>query len=86
MASSLRIESLTTMPHVTIIPMADMRLRLCPNMTRASSANAVSTGISSSTISGWVKLSNCAHRMKYISMTDTRRMTISSFIILALLK
>ena len=86
MASSFRMESLTIMPHVTIIPIADMRLSVWPKAMRVSSAKAVSIGISTNTMSGCTKLSNCAHSMKYISITDTSRITVSSFIILALEK
>ena len=41
----------------------------------------MSIGISTSTMSGWRKLSNCAHRMKYMSRMDTNRITVSSPII-----
>ena len=56
--SSFRMESFTTIPHVTMIPIADIRFSVCPNSHNEVNANAMSIGISTSTISGWRKLSN----------------------------
>ena len=81
MESSFRMESFTTIPQVTMIPMADIRFSVCPNSHNEVRANAMSIGISTSTMSGWRKLSNCAHRMKYMSRMDTNRITVSSPII-----
>lgn len=58
MASSFNMESLTTIPQVTIMPMADMMLSVWPKIHSVSNAKAVSTGISKSTMRGCVKLSN----------------------------
>ncbi len=66
------------MPHVTISPMADIRFNVCPHAHNSSRANATSIGISSNTISGCTKLSNCAARMKYISRMEMNRITTNS--------
>ena len=55
-ASSFRIESLITIPQVTIRPMADIRFSVCPHIHNSTKANATSIGISSSTTSG-----DCTH-------------------------
>ena len=86
MLSIFRMESFTTMPQVTMIPMADIRFSVCPHTHSVISAKAVSIGISTNTISGCTKLSNWAHRMKYISKTDTNNITTNSPIICSLLK
>ena len=78
MLSNFRMESFTTIPQVTMMPMADIRLSVCPHTHSVSRAKAVSIGISASTMSGCRKLSNWAHMMKYISSTDTSRMMTSS--------
>ena len=78
MASSFRMESLMTIPQVTISPMADIRFSVCPQTQSSRSANATSIGISARTSKGCRKLSNCAARMKYISNRETRRITTSS--------
>ena len=79
--SSFRIESFTTIPQVTIIPIADIKFSVCPNTHKVINAKAVSTGISNSTMNGCKKLSNCAHKIKYINKSDTNRITVSSPII-----
>ena len=81
MESSFRMESFTTIPHVTMIPIADIRFSVCPNSHREVRAKAMSIGISTNTISGWRKLSNWAHKMKYINRMDTNRITANSPII-----
>lgn len=58
MASNLRMESFITTPHVTIMPIADIRFRLSPQIQRIIKAKAVSTGISTSTINGCRKSPN----------------------------
>jgi hypothetical protein len=84
--SSFKIESFMTIPQVTIMPIADIRLRDWPHMMSANKANAISIGISSRIIRGCIKLSNCAHKIKYISAIDIISTTISSLIIFELEK
>ena len=52
------MESFTTIPHVTMIPIADIKFRVCPNNHNEVKANAMSIGISTNTMSGCKKLSN----------------------------
>ena len=85
-ASSFKIESLIMIPHVTIKPIADIRFSVCPHIHSSTRANATSIGISSSTTSGYTKLSNCAARIKYINRIEINRMTTSSSNILRLEK
>ena len=56
-ASSFSIESLITIPQVTISPMADIRFSVCPQIQSSKSANATSIGISARTSKGCRKLS-----------------------------
>ena len=78
MASSFKIESLMTMPQVTISPMADIRFSVCPQSQSNNSAKATSIGISARTSKGCKKLSNCAARIKYISNSEIISITTSS--------
>ena len=57
MESSFKMESFTTIPQVTMIPIADIRFKVCPNIHKVTNANAMSIGISTSTMSGCRKLS-----------------------------
>ena len=57
-ASSFKIESFITIPHVTIRPMADIRFNVWPHTHNSNNANATSMGISARTNNGCVKLSN----------------------------
>ena len=79
--SSFRMESFTTIPHVTIIPMADIKFKVCPNSHKEIKAKAISIGISINTISGCRKLSNWEQRIKYINRSETNRITVNSPII-----
>ena len=58
MTLTLRMESLTMMPQVTMRPMADMILRVCPHVCRQSRPAAMSIGISKSRMSGCTNDSN----------------------------
>ena len=86
MESSFRMESFTTIPQVTMIPMADIRFSVCPNIQSETKAKDMSMGISTNTMSGWRKLSNWAQRIKYISRMDTNRIMANSPIIFSLEK
>ena len=77
-ASSFRIESLITIPQVTINPIADIKFSVCPQIQSKSSANARSIGISAKTSKGCKKLSNCAARIKYINNSEINKITTSS--------
>ena len=77
-ASSFKMESLIMIPQVTINPMADIRLSVCPHIHNNNRANATSIGISSNTIRGCTKLSNWAARIKYINRMEIKRITTSS--------
>ena len=77
-ASSFKIESLMMIPHVTTIPIALIRFNVCPHSQRTSREAAMSIGNSRRTMRGCTKLSNWAASMKYMSKTDTMRMTTSS--------
>lgn len=63
-ASSFRIESLITIPQVTISPIADIRFSVCPQSQSSNNAKATSIGISARTSKGCRKLSNCEARIK----------------------
>ncbi len=60
MESSFKMESFTTIPHVTMMPIADIRFSVCPNIHSEVNAKAMSIGISTNTMNGCKKLSNCA--------------------------
>ena len=77
-ASSFRIESLITIPQVTISPIADIRFSVCPQSQSSNNAKATSIGISARTSKGCRKLSNCEARIKYISNNEINRITTSS--------
>lgn len=81
MVSSFKIESFITIPLEMTIPIADIRFSVSPHSHRQSKAKAISIGISAKTIRGCKKLSNWAHKIKYISKTDMHSITISSPII-----
>ena len=78
-ASSFKIESFMMIPQVTTIPIALIRFKVCPHIHNTSKEAATSIGISSRTIKGCKKLSNCAAKIKYIKRMDMNKMTTSSF-------
>ena len=62
-ASSFKIESFMMIPQVTTIPIALIRFKVCPHIHNTSKEAATSIGISSRTIKGCKKLSNCAAKI-----------------------
>ena len=64
MVSIFRIESLIMIPLITTMPIIDITLTDSPNSQSAATTKNTSTTISSRIIRGWMKLSNCAARMK----------------------
>ena len=52
MESIFKMESFTTIPQVTMIPMADIRFSVWPNNHNDVNAKAMSIGISTNTING----------------------------------
>ena len=79
--STLRMESLMTIPLMTTIPIMDMALMPAPQMSSSRNAPKMSTTISERMIRGWIRDSNCAAKMKYSRSMDTIAMSISSFMV-----
>ena len=64
MGSIFKIESLITIPAITIIPVIDIISIDMPRIQRIRSTKNTSTAISDRIISGCIILSNCAAKMK----------------------
>ena len=64
MVSTLRMESLMIMPHITTIPIMDIMFNPAPHIHNANNAPDKSATISDRIISGCTKDSNWAARMK----------------------
>ena len=65
MVSTFRMESLMMMPLMTMSPIIDITFSVSPSSHRTSTTQNTSITISSRMMKGWMKLSNCAARMKY---------------------